>query len=156
VPAAGYFDGGGYRIVYFLFPVERTDIPLTPAFPVMMQNIMDFLGRVSFRFSLKHTGEPVPFPAEEMRVMKNGTAARVITPSGEDTLYLEEPGLYTADGRVVMGVNPLLNTDDLTGEKGRFSRGQHSLYPDGSGRDLFLSFWISAVACISVLALLEK
>ncbi|MFC1479787.1 hypothetical protein ACFL6F_04235, partial [Planctomycetota bacterium] len=156
LPGAGLYEGEGYRIVYLLCRLDNSVIPKTPAFPVLMQNIMDFLFRVKHRFALNKTGNPVQSPGTEFSITRKGSVVRRVTPLEGALLYLEEPGLYTAGGTIILGVNPSVTYEDLDGEKSRLRFGKQSAYSGAQGKDLFFVLWISVIACMSLLAILEK
>ena len=156
VPAAGYTRTGEYRAVYLLFSLQETAIPGTPAFPVLMKNIMDFLFGMETGYYSRNIGDPVTVPEAGMKVTRRGETAETILHSGANKHYLEEPGIYTVDSTPRFAVNPCLGAAVPAGEKGRFRYGTPSAFSEEQRHGLFPVLWIAAAVCISILGFLER
>lgn len=97
---SGIYDNR--RVMVFGFDVHNTDIPLTPAFPIIMANSLDWLLPDSINNAQNvYSGEGIEF-----NIGPNTQKAFVETPSGEKIQIAppfpvkvfdntEEPGLYT-------------------------------------------------------------
>lgn len=96
----------GQPLVVFGFAVQAGDLPLRPAFPILLRNILDQFAGASMQPAFLRFGRPVP----------GGT---VVYPFGSQQAITPRPlaaGVYTleTDGEKQTGVvNPPVNTDSL-------------------------------------------
>jgi hypothetical protein len=94
------------RHVVFGFPVADSNLALTPAFPVLMANAIDWLGRPSR--DLHRQPGPAVLPAATVRLLApDGGLVPLTRLADRVTANLEAPGLYlvqSSDGQSVMRV----------------------------------------------------
>lgn len=105
-PLIAVEDSRTNRYVVFGFPVADSNLALTPAFPVLMGNALDWLGRPSR--DLHRQPGPAVLPAATVRVLApDGGLVPLARLEDRVTANLEAPGLYlvqSTDGQSVMRV----------------------------------------------------
>ncbi len=96
-PLVTFEDARDGRRVVFGFSLAESNIAATPAFPVLMGNALDWLGRPA-RDLARHPG-PVVLPPETVRVVApDGRTLPIARFDDRATANLDRPGLYLVQG----------------------------------------------------------
>lgn len=121
-PVAAEYSNQGHPLVAFGFAVQAGDLPLRPAFPILMRNILDYfrgyqvdLGE--FRFGRMPLIQP-PYAAETVSLQApDGSLSAGSAPWPHQGPVLDEPGIYTLtiDGsEFLVPVNPPATSENLS------------------------------------------
>jgi hypothetical protein len=125
------------RFVVTSFALGESNLPMSPVFPVLVGNALEWLARPT----LSSTGRPGPVevPASTRRVLgPDGTAIEVMRAGGRAVAMLRTPGLYrveAAGSHSVVGINvgapdvSNLQRTTLTGPTASAIAGQVSGHP---------------------------
>jgi len=153
LPLVSVSDARDRRFIVLGFGIGESNLAMAPAFPVLIGNALEWLGRPSYGI-LQRSG-PVALPASTARVVApNGAAVPLTREGGRVVARLAEPGLYQVDAggsRGVIGVNvgdadlSNLTRSSLTGRTGAEVAGAGSSRP----------WWMYAIVAAFVLALSE-
>src|SRR5690606_5798329 len=74
-------ERGSQRIVIFPFDIHNSDLPLKPDFPILMQNIMEWmLPQVVDSSIIKYSGDEI-----NINPLPHASRVEVINPSGDTT-----------------------------------------------------------------------
>ncbi|HOB86184.1 MAG TPA: BatA domain-containing protein [Bacillota bacterium] len=90
----------GQPLVVFGFPVQAGNLPLQPAFPILIRNIMDYFTGTQLQAKSFRYGEPLllepPYPVEELLLITpGGEQIRAAAPFPFRGPLLTETGIYT-------------------------------------------------------------
>lgn len=106
-PLVSVLDAPDQRAVVWGFALAESNLPFAPAFPVMVGNALDWLGRPSYGV-LRRPG-PVRLPASTVRVTApDGQSVALVRAGDRVMVRLVNPGLYLVEAgrsRGVVGVN---------------------------------------------------
>jgi hypothetical protein len=84
---AGEHDGR--RIVILPFALQQSDLPLRPAFPILLANVLNYLAPGSGALL---PAEVAPGEAPALTVPGGVSQARLVNPAGEETVITAEAG----------------------------------------------------------------
>lgn len=156
------------RDALFTFDLHHSDLPLRAAFPIMVQNLLDFLLPSGFENQVFSPGQPVTLIAEP-----GARSAEITGPDGETTRLTtpfapfagtDQPGVYTvrqqlqnsvrlsrfvvqlqdpAVSRIAPGAAPVVQEDD-SHPRGPLPRGTLEIWPwlIAAGLVMLVAEWI--------------
>ena len=152
-PLIAVEDSRTSRHVVFGFQVADSNLALTPAFPVLMGNALDWLGRPSR--DLHRQPGPAVLPAATVRVLApDGALVPLTRLEDRVTANLEAPGLYLAqsiDGQSVVRVTlgDMRRSNLLVSSVAGDSSSSPAV-PTGEGRPWWIYATIVALALVTV------
>jgi Ca-activated chloride channel family protein len=115
------FEQQGQPLIAFGFAVQAGDLPLRPAFPILLRNIMDYFTGLTLNLGEFAYGQPLilepPYQVEELKVFFPGGDSLVArSPFPYHGPLLQEAGIYTlaaGDQEHLVAVNPPVSTGRL-------------------------------------------
>jgi len=153
LPLVSVSDARDRRFILLGFGIGESNLAMAPAFPVLIGNALEWLGRPSYGI-LQRSG-PVALPASTARVVApNGAALPLTREGGRVVARLTEPGLYQVDAggsRGIIGVN--VGDADISNLARSSLSGRAGADVAGSGSNR--PWWMYAVVAAFVLALSE-
>lgn len=138
------FEQQGQPLIAFGFAVQAGDLPLRPAFPILLRNIMDYFTGLALNLGEFVYGQPLilepPYQIEELTVVFPGGDNLVArAPFPYHGPLLQEAGIYTVtagEQEHLTAVNPPVSTGRLNSREAININGQPVAGQAGSRRQL--------------------
>ncbi|HXF81670.1 MAG TPA: VWA domain-containing protein [bacterium] len=152
-PLLWAYDGEGIRAVVAAFTLEQSDLPLHVAFPILLSNIIGWLGGAD---RIVPVGETVTLPAggvpQAVLRAPDGTATTIPAVSGRIVLPgMERVGLYTlqrGDRRLTLAVNPVAEESVIAPLAPRGEPAPAALQEVGARRDIWTIVLLLAIGAL--------